>query len=278
MTVSSDTESLVDRCADQVARHNDGAPIDWYLVCGSGMGTGLVGDGEDGLGLEIESTLGLAELGLPAPSVAGHGQSLVFGRLGESRVCVQSGRIHPYEGHPIRVCTAALEAGLRAGAKGLVVTAAVGGVSSRLDPGDLLNLRDQLNLLGPTPLVGPEFIDCSRLYAPALVQRISEIAQAQGKAIEAGVYAHARGPQYETPAEVAALRALGADVVGMSTTYEVILAAAHGRPACGIAVVTNAAGAEGLDHAEVQELADQARGRLSRILAELMGRPPTNDT
>lgn len=278
MTVASETESLVDRCAEEVARRNAGAPIDWYLVCGSGMGVGLVGDGEDGLGLKIETSMGLAELGLPVPSVAGHGQSLVFGRIGTSRVCVQSGRIHPYEGHPIRVCTAALEAGLRAGAKGLVVTAAVGSVSSRLAAGDLVNLRDQLNLFGPTPLVGPKFIDCSRLYAPALVDRITHIAQAQGRPVETGVYAHARGPQYETPAEVAALRTLGGDVAGMSTTYEVILAAAYDRPACGVAVVTNAAGAEGLDHAEVQDLADQARGRLSGILAELMSRPPTNET
>lgn len=278
MTTATAVEDLVDRCAERVARHNGGAPIDWYLVCGSGMGTGLVGDGDDALGLEIESSIGLAELGLPAPSVAGHGGALVFGRLGERRVCVQSGRIHPYEGHPIRVCTAALEAGLRAGAKALVITAAVGGANPALHAGDLLNLRDQINLFGPTPLVGAKFIDCSRLYAPALVERIEAIARRAGDPIAAGVYAHLPGPQYETPAEVAALRGLGGDVVGMSTTYEVILAAAYERPTCGIAVVTNAAGASGLNHAEVQALADQARGRLSRILAELMSGPASAES
>jgi purine-nucleoside phosphorylase len=266
-------KELVDRCAAQVAERNAGQPIDWYLVCGSGMGTGLVGDGADGLGLDVELSIPLAELGLPAPSVEGHGQSLVFGRLGDCRVCVQSGRIHPYEGHPIQVCTAALEAGLRAGAAGLVVTAAVGGVVPELNAGDLLNIRDQMNLFGPTPLVGPRFIDCSRLYAPELVERIRVLAEQQGKPIRAGVYAHARGPQYETPTEVSAMRSLGGDVVGMSTTYEVILAAAHGRPAAGVAVVTNVAGQEGLNHLEVQELADQARGRLSQLLAALMSKP-----
>lgn len=266
-----EVETLVDRCAEQVARANDGAPIEWYLVCGSGMGTGLVGEGPDGLGIEVERSIGLAELGLPAPSVEGHGQSLVFGRIGNSRVCVQSGRIHPYEGHPIRVCTAALEAGIRAGAKGLIVTAAVGGVTPDIAAGELVNIEDQMNLFGPTPLVGPKFIDCSRLYRPDLVEKISKIAAGQGKPVPRGVYAHARGPQYETPTEVAAMRALGGTVVGMSTTYEVILAASYQRPACGVAVVTNAAGQEGLNHEEVQELADQARGRLARLLAELMG-------
>jgi purine-nucleoside phosphorylase len=237
------------------------------------MGTGLVSEGPDSLGLEVEDSIQLAELGLPAPAVEGHGQSLIFGRIGQSRVCVQSGRIHPYEGHPIRVCTAALEAGLRAGARRLVVTAAVGGASQTLAAGDLLNIRDQMNLFGPTPLVGPKFIDCSRLYRSELVAEITEIAKRQGQEIVSGVYGHARGPQYETPTEVAALRALGADVVGMSTTYEVLLAAAYDRAACGVAVVTNVAGQEGLNHEEVQELADQARGRLARLLAELMGGP-----
>ncbi len=273
-----EVERLVDRCAEQVVQHNAGRPIDWYLVCGSGMGTGLVGDGEDGLGLEIESSLSLSDLGLPAPSVEGHGQSLVFGRLGDSRVCVQSGRIHPYEGHPIRVCTAGLEAGLRAGAGGLIVTAAVGGATPGLAAGDLVNIEDQMNLFGPTPLVGPKFIDCSRLYHPRLVEKIGEIAAAQGHPIQTGVYAHARGPQYETPTEVAAMRALGGDVVGMSTTYEVLLAASYSRPCCGVAVVTNAAGQEGLSHEEVQVFADRARGRLSRVLAALMSKPAADQT
>ncbi len=251
-----------------------GEPVDWMVVCGSGMGRDLVSDGPGGIGIEIEAKVGLAEFGLPAPSVAGHGQSLVWGRVGDSRVCLQTGRIHPYEGHDIRICVAALNAVLSIGAKGLLLTCAVGGLDAALTPGDLVSLRDQMNLFGPTPLVGARFIDCSQIYHPTLRAAVAAAGEAHGEELAEVVYAHARGPQYETPAEVAALRSLGGQIVGMSTTYEGITAAAAGVRACGIGLVTNVAAAVGLSHEEVQELATAARGRLGTIAGTLLSTPP----
>jgi purine-nucleoside phosphorylase len=241
------------------------------LVAGSGMGRGLLAR-EGGLGLEIEAEVALEHLGMPAPKVEGHGTSLVFGRIAGRRVCVQSGRIHPYEGHEASLCTAALGAMFRIGVGAIVLTAAVGGLAGDLQAGQLVVLRDQMNLLGPTPLRGPHFIDCADLYDAALRKRLSLLA---GTALREGVYAYARGPQYETPAETEALRRLGGDVVGMSTTYEAILAAAHSVPCAGIAVVTNVAGVSGLNHDEVQHHADRAREGLARLLAGLFGLSPS---
>lgn len=251
--------------------------VDWMIVGGSGIGQPLVEQGEHTLGLVIHHQIPLAELGLPAPSVAGHGSSLVFGELpadgaggtgnGPVRVCVQTGRIHPYEGHTAGVATAPLGAVLRIGVKRLLLTCAVGGINPKLRVGTIVSLRDQIGLFGPTPLRGAAFVDCSDIYSAKLR---AQLQLATEERIPEVIYAHARGPQYETPAEVAALRLLGGDVVGMSTTYEAMLAAAHGTPTCGLGVVTNAAGSEALSHLEVQEESARARGRLSALIRTLM--------
>ncbi|PRQ08507.1 purine-nucleoside phosphorylase [Enhygromyxa salina] len=252
-------------------------PVDWMIVGGSGIGKPLVDQaGEHALGLVIQHEIPLAELGLPAPSVAGHGSSLVFGELPAAdgharvRVCVQTGRIHPYEGHPASLATAPLGAVLSLGVKRLLLTCAVGGINPDLRVGTIVSLRDQIGLFGPTPLRGAAFVDCSDIYSAKLRAQLQAQVQAGAEAVPEVVYAHARGPQYETPAEVAALRLLGGDVVGMSTTYEAMLAAAHRTPTCGLGVVTNAAGSEALSHLEVQEESARARSRLSALVRALL--------
>jgi len=249
--------------------------LDWMIVGGSGIGTPLIEQGPHGLGLTILQKIPLADLGLPAPSVAGHGSALVFGELtvGDRvvRVCVQTGRIHPYEGHSAALAAAPLGAVLGLGVKNLMLTCAVGGIDPKLRTGTIVSLRDQIALFGPTPLRGAAFVDCSDIYASALRTKLGEIVRrSQLAALPEVIYAHARGPQYETPAEVAALRLLGGDVVGMSTTYEAILAAAHRVPTCGLGVVTNAAGSEALSHLEVQEESARARGRLAALIRALI--------
>jgi purine-nucleoside phosphorylase len=249
--------------------------LDWMIIGGSGIGTPLVEPGEHSLGLTIKQKIPLAELGLPAPSVAGHGSSLVFGELtvGDRlvRVCVQTGRIHPYEGHSAGLVTAPLGAVLGLGVKQLMVTCAVGGINPALRTGTIVSLRDQIALFGPTPLRGAAFVDCSDIYSSGLRAKLRAIVQTSRLTeLPEVIYAHARGPQYETPAEVAALRLLGGDVVGMSTTYEAILAAAHGVPTCGLGVVTNAAGSEALSHIEVQQESARARGRLAALIRALL--------
>jgi len=222
------------------------------------------------LGLSIEEDVPLGELGLPVPHVKGHGSAIVLGSIEGKHVLVQTGRLHPYEGYPPSTCTAALAAMIACGAQKVILTCAVGSLRDRLRPGNLCILRDQIGLWGPTPLAGPQFVDCSQLYAPPLRARLQAIARRSGEALEEAVYAYARGPQYESPAEVEALRAVGADVVGMSTTYEAILAAANGAKTCGVAVVTNFAGAVGSSHEEVQARSEAALSRLGGLLAELI--------
>lgn len=263
------------RAAQLLRERLHGRTLDWALVAGSGLGAGFISDGPEGLGLLVEGTVPLRELGLPAPAVAGHGNSLVFGTIGDQRVCVQTGRIHPYEGHSMAVCTAPLFAMLDQGARGVCLTCAVGGLEPTLLAGQIVLLRDQINLFGPTPLVGPRFIDMSRMYSPHLRARLQAIDPGLGPSrLAEVVYAHARGPQYETVAETDALRRLGGDVVGMSTTYEGILAAAHGAVLCGIGVVTNAAGQAGLSHEEVQLRSNEARARVASLLRGLLAGPP----
>ena len=243
------------------------------IVGGSGIGRPLVESGNDGLGLVVRCDIPLVELGLPAPSVAGHGSSLVFGEMPADdkgpavRVCVQTGRIHPYEGHTAAVATAPLGAVLGIGSKYLLLTCAVGGIDPQLRTGAIVSLRDQVALFGPTPLRGAAFVDCSNVYAAELRARLQTLVS---DPLPEVIYAHARGPQYETPAEVAALRSLGGQIVGMSTTYEAILAAAHGTPTCGLGVVTNAAGSEALSHLEVQAESGRARTRLAALIRSLL--------
>lgn len=245
-----------------------GRAVDWVLVCGSGVGRGLLQD--DGLGLADRIEVPSADLGLPAPTVAGHAGSVVWGRVGTSGVLAQAGRLHPYEGHDAATCTRLLAAAIDLGAERVVLTCAVGALNPDLEPGQLAVLRDQINLWGPTPLAGPDFVDCGELYSRTLRDRLGEIARAMGALLPEVVYAYGRGPQYETPAEVAALRGLGGDVVGMSTTYEAILAAAKGVETCGVAIVTNTAGISGLSHEEVGQRSAAATQRLATLLRTLI--------
>jgi purine-nucleoside phosphorylase len=258
------------RSEDVTARLRErlgGRSASWALVCGSGIGTGLIEGGA--LGLVIEQHVPLRDLGLPVPDVKGHGNAVVLGKVGGSHVVVQTGRVHPYEGHDAGACTAALAAMIDCGARNIVLTCAVGSLRDRFRAGDLCSIRDQINLWGPTPLSGPRFVDCAQLYSPVMRERLQEIAGRRGERLEEAVYAYVRGPQFESPAEVEALRTVGADVVGMSTTYEAILAAAEGARSCGVAVVTNAAGVPGSSHEEVQARSEAALSRLGGLLAEL---------
>lgn len=266
-----DTETLLESYL-----HNQ--PVDWFVICGSGLGTGLVAPG--GIDIQIHQSIPLKELGLPVPAVAGHGQSLVYGRVGTQHVCIQTGRLHPYEGYPIDVCTAVLAALLSKGVRGVVLTCAAGALDPTLSVGQIVLLRDQIALFGPTPLVGPQFADCGAIYHPGLRARVqSWIKETSPEArLAEVVYAHTRGPQYETPAETEALRRLGGDIVGMSTTYEAILASARGAKVCGLGIVTNVAGKSGLTHQEVQQYSDAAKGRLSGLLSQLLSTSPDEST
>ena len=209
-------------------------------------------------------------------SVAGHAGRLVLGAVAGTPVAVLQGRYHYYEGHdigdvvfPVRVLGAL-------GIQGLLLTNAAGGIGRELRPGDLMIIRDHINLMGINPLrganderLGPRFPDMSAVYDPAFQDRIAAAQKEIGLAARRGVYLALSGPSYETPAEIRMLAALGADAVGMSTVPEAICARHMGVRVAGISCVTNlAAGisAQPLSHREVTETAARVKNDFIRLL------------
>jgi purine-nucleoside phosphorylase len=236
------------------------------LTLGSGLGA---------LADEVSpvATVGFAEAGLPAPTVPGHGGRLVAGDLHGVPTLVQQGRLHLYEGRTAAEVVACVEAAARLGAEVYVVTNAAGGIDPDLAPGDLLAIRDHLNLTGTSPLLGsPTFVDMLHAYDPELRGLARDAAQRAGEHLGEGVYAGLVGPSYETPAEVAMLRTLGADLVGMSTVVEVIAARALGLRVLGLSLVTNVHRPEGrpTDHDEVLATGRTGGPRLAAVLRSLL--------
>lgn len=218
--------------------------------------------------------------GYATSSVEGHPGRLVAGLCGGVPVLVMQGRVHRYEGHSMEQVVLPVRSMIAAGCHKLIVTNAAGGIRDDLDPGDLVLITDHINLIGDSPLVGaadsrlgPRFVDMSRAYDPELRMLAHAQSFAEGMMLKEGVYCAVLGPAYETPAEVRMLRALGADLVGMSTVPEVLAANQMGARVLGISCVTNkAAGLGGkLSHDEVQQVADQVHqafvALLSRVVA-----------
>lgn len=220
----------------------------------------------------------------PVPSVSGHSGQLVTGDLGGAKVAAMRGRIHHYEGHEMDVVTFPIRVLARLGVKTLVLTAAAGGIRALLEPGDLVLVRDHLNMMGVNPLrgpnddrFGPRFPDMTEVYARRLCDEAHRAAESLDDVLKNGIYAAMPGPSYETPSEIFMLRQMGADVVGMSTVPEAIVARQCGLEVVAFAVVTNPAagmGGDKLDHAEVLEVGRKAGTRLGKLIAETVRRLP----
>jgi len=218
--------------------------------------------------------------GFPKPTVTGHGGKLVLGKVGEANVVVMQGRVHLYEGHsPENVVLPVRTLGLL-GIKTLVLTNAAGGVNPAFVPGELMVIRDHLNLQGANPLTGPNddslgtrFPDMTEAYNKKLSDLIVECAVENKINIRNGVYAGMTGPTYETPAEINMVRILGADAVGMSTVAECIAANHMGIKVCGVSLITNmAAGLSKtkLTHKEVKETADKATEYFIELMLKVL--------
>jgi len=218
--------------------------------------------------------------GFPKPTVAGHGGKLVLGKVGEANVVVMQGRVHLYEGHsPEKVVLPVRTLGFL-GVKTLVLTNAAGGVNPAFAPGELMVIRDHLNLQCANPLtgsndesLGTRFPDMTEAYNKKLSDLIVECAVENGIDIRNGVYAGMTGPTYETPAEVNMVRILGADAVGMSTVAECIAANHMGIKVCGVSLITNmAAGLSKtkLTHEEVKETADKATEYFVELMLKVL--------
>lgn len=240
------------------------------LILGSGLGH--IADRMEGTTRVSASDIP----GYPPSTVEGHDGVFVVGTLEGKSVVTLSGRVHGYEGHapqvlgiPARIlCALAPEV--------LIVTNAAGGIRDDLVPGDLMLIADHVNLTTRSPLMGtnvdawgPRFPDMSDVYPASWRDRMRDAASANGVALQEGVYGCASGPQYETPAEIRAMRAMGVDAVGMSTVPEAIVASHMGVPVLGVSVISNkAAGMSGgkLAHEEVLEVA----GTAGRLLGDLL--------
>ncbi len=248
------------------------------------LGSGLSGFGDR---LEAAAVIPYEQIpGFPAPRVAGHPGRLVVGELAaEGRrvpVVAMQGRVHAYEGWSAEDVAFGARVLCGLGIRALLVTNASGGVNPAYTPGEIVRIADHLNLSGVSPLVGenddrlgPRFPDMSEPYDARLAALLDDAARSAGVPLPAGVYACLLGPSYETPAEIRMLRAMGADLVGMSTVPEVIAARHMGVPVAALSVVTNhAAGLtrRRLSHAEVGQVAERARDRLGALVGAFLAR------
>jgi len=237
------------------------------IVLGSGLGP--LADA-----VEIEKEVPFSEAGLPVSSVPGHEGKFVFGKLSGRPVILMKGRVHLYEGHGARQVTAGVRWMAQQGISKLILTNAAGTLNTAFSPGTWMMLSDHINLTAASPLEGADFIDMSVAYDAACRADFRTAAIVAGMTLHEGVYAGLRGPQYETPAEIRMLKAIGADAVGMSTVLETIQARSLKIPVVAFSCLTNwAAGITGahLDHQEVLETGKQAADAMIGLLKQVLG-------
>ena len=245
------------------------------IVLGSGLGK--LADG-----IEDPVVIPYKEIPhFPVSTATGHKGNFIAGILGGKFVVAMQGRFHFYEGYSMELVTLPVRVMKVLGIKYLFVSNAAGGVNFAFKVGDLMIIRDHINLL-PNPLIGknmddfgPRFPDMTRPYDPELIGRMEEIARREKIQLKKGVYLAGTGPSYETPAEYSFFRLIGADAVGMSTVPEVIAARHSGIPVFGMSVITNEAHGDFPedyvnDGEEVIKAADAAADRMSLLFTRLI--------
>jgi purine-nucleoside phosphorylase len=263
---------LAQRAADELRSASGVDAYDIAIVLGSGWR-----EGAEALGSPASEVPTASLSGFVTPTVAGHSGQILSLVVGGRRVVLVAGRVHLYEGntaaqvvHPVRTVIAA-------GASTVVLTNACGGIEPAMGPGTVVVIRDHINLTATSPMEGPSppegfgsrFVDLTDLYSA----RLRAVTRGVAPELTEGVYAGFRGPHYETPAEVAMARTLGATLVGMSTVLEAIAARHLGAEVLGLSLVSNhAAGvtAAPLNHLEVLEAGQMAAASLGTLLARLV--------
>lgn len=261
---------------EAVARIRGATPLEPRVgvILGSGLG-GLADSLDDRVEIPYDEIPGW-----PGSTAVGHAGVLVLGTLDGVSIAVMRGRAHLYEGIGADRVAFGVRVLGRLGIRTLVVTNAAGGINEAYRPGQLVLISDHVNLQGSSALVGPNdeslgprFPDMSDAYDPELRAQAREAAERLGIELAEGVYAAWLGPQFETPAEIRFMRAIGGDLAGMSTVQEVIAARHMGIRCLGFSVVTNmAAGVlpEKIDHESVLAVGAQAAGSLTSLLRELV--------
>ncbi|MFM7217780.1 MAG: purine-nucleoside phosphorylase [Bacteroidota bacterium] len=261
---------------EHLRRTTAGFTPEYGIILGSGLG-GLVNE------ITIEHALDYASIpGFPVSTVKGHSGRLIFGTLSGKKVVALQGRFHFYEGYSMQELTLPVRVFKELGIQRLIVSNAAGGMNPDFKIGDLVILRDHINLMPDNPLIGknidhwgPRFPDMSEPYDSQIAELAGTIAAAAGVRFHFGVYAALTGPCFETPAEYRWLRTIGADVVGMSTVPEVIVARHMNIPCFAVSVVTDLGGFEPIQkvsHEEVLEVATASEKKLTALVKELLNK------
>ena len=244
------------------------------MILGSGLGV---------LADEIEHAIIIPYNEIPGfltSTVEGHKGQLVIGELRGKKVMAMQGRFHFYEGYPIQEITLPVRVMAKLGVEYMIVTNAAGAVNKKYSPGDLMLIQDHINFGFDNPLIGenlsdfgPRFPDTSESYNNELQQIARKCANELKINIQEGVYQFSSGPTYETPAETRVARLMGADVVGMSTVPEVLVAVHSGLKVLGISCVTNMASGildQPLDHQEVIDTSALAREKFTQLIKSIV--------
>ncbi len=236
------------------------------------MGSGWV-DAADSLGDPTHEFDAVELPGFLPPTVVGHGGKIRSYDLsspdGVISALVFLGRTHLYEGKGIEPVVHGVRTAVQAGCKVVVLTNACGGINREYQVGQPVLIKDHISLTGVSPLIGANFVDLTDCYSA----RLRAIVKKEDPTLVEGVYAHWRGPSYETPAEINMIRTMGADLVGMSTVPEAVAAHALGAEILGISLVTNAAAGitgEKLSHEEVMSAGKASAGRIGGLLAKVL--------
>ena len=266
MTVNVDPYAAAEASAAAILARFDLPRVDVGLVLGSGWSSAVEG---------VCTTVAEAPLeelpGFSKPVVAGHGGVARVLRTDSGRLAlVLTGRTHFYEGRGVAPVAHGVRVIAAAGATRIVLTNGCGGLRAEWAPGTPVLISDHINLTASSPIEGARFVDLTDAYSPAL----RALAHTVDPDLPEGVYVQFRGPQYETPAEVLMAKAIGGDLVGMSTTLETIAAREAGLEVLGISLVTNPAAGYSetpLNHAEVIQAGKDAVPRLRTLLSGLLG-------
>ncbi len=275
MTMAPPLHDRITGAADAVRARTTLRP-EVAIVLGTGLG-GLAGE------IAVEAEIPYAEIpGFPLSTVETHAGKLLAGTLAGRPVMAMQGRFHRYEGYDLHQVTFPIRVLHALGARTLVVSNACGGMHPLWEPGDLVLLSDHINLLGDNPLIGsnddrlgPRFPDMSAPYDPELRTLARAVALDLGIVLREGVYVAVPGPNLETRAEYRMLRAMGADVVGMSTVPEVIVAVHQGMRVVGVSIITDQCLPDALEPADIGRIiatASRAEPKLTRLITTVVER------
>ncbi len=243
----------------------------------------ILGTGLGGLALEIDIQAEIPYPDIPYFSVStveSHAGKMIFGTLGGKRVVAMQGRFHFYEGYTMQQITFPVRVMKSLGVKALLVSNACGGMNPQFRAGDIMIMDDHINLLGDNPLrgknedsLGPRFPDMSEPYSKKLIALAESIALEEKIKVQKGVYVAVMGPNLETRAEYRFLRLIGADVVGMSTVPEVIVANHMSLPVLGISIITDECFPDALEPVDIQKIirtAGEAEPKMTRIMKRVI--------